>query len=354
MKLFGESPSEHFRRVLEPVRMPVSQSPALLHVVGGLHTGAHIKINQSPTTLGRSFNSDIVLRDIGVKIDHAEIIFDGTRWLIRAIGDTHALSVMKHKRRGRYLRECIHLGSARLVLSQHATESAIGHYQPRPSYYPATVALIAGALISTSLVFATINKPTEPDASLKPPAHLDVGISAWPDVSVNQLEDGSRQILGYVDTIEDRQRLLTTLDWSHSDNAAKLYSGDLLETQFREVLNSQAINVRYVGKGVIRLNGVIADQAELDHLMWVVDEFEKFIRIDDLTEFMPAPRKPARRPLPFQIVDVIPGAAGSFGDQNGNRYFIGARLPDGSILVGVDEDAVEFRLNNEKILYPIK
>lgn len=101
MKLFGESPSEHFRRVLAPVRMPVAQSPALLHVVGGLHTGAHIKISQSPTTLGRSFKSDIVLRDIGVAIDHAEIIFDGTRWLIRAIGDTHALPVMKHKRRGR-------------------------------------------------------------------------------------------------------------------------------------------------------------------------------------------------------------------------------------------------------------
>jgi len=51
---------------------------------------------------------------------------------------------------------------------------------------------------------------------------------------------------------------------------------------------------------------------------------------------------------------VIPGANGSFGDQNGNRHFIGTRLTAWATSLAVHKDGVEFEMNNEPLLYPIK
>ena len=360
MKLSGSaSPApfaDKFRDMLDPGGRPALAplTRALVHVVGGLHAGAHIKIDRSPMKIGRSLLSDIVLRDNGVETDHAEIVFDGARWSIHAPGSHQALPVLQHRERGRFLRERVDLGHAQLVLSQVATESAKAQYEPPSSHQPAIVALILGAVVSTGLVFATVHQSYDPGTPPMPRAIAEVDLSAWPDASVRLMKDGSRQISGYVDTVEDRQRLLTALGWKHEDDVAKLRSGDQLATQLREVLDSQGIKVRYVGSGVIRLTGEVANQVEFDRLAWVLAEYENIVRIDNLTEFVRAPREPVRRALPVQIVDVIPGAGGSFGDRNGNRYFIGARLPDGSTLMAVYEDAVEFQMDNERLLYPIK
>lgn len=355
MKLSGPALSDQFRRMLDPGRQSVPVTRALVHVVGGMHAGAHIKFDQSPMKVGSSHLSDIVLRDDGIAADHAEIIFDGARWSIFPAGGDQALPVLQHQERGRFLRERVDLGHAKLVLSQLGTESARAQYEPNSTHQPAVAALIGGALVTTILILATVHQSFDgAGAASNPLALAEVDLSAWPDVRVSQMDDGSRQISGYVDTVEDRQALLAAIGWEQADNLAQLRSGDQLATQLREVLDNQAIKVRYVGSGVIRITGEVADQADLDRINWAMAEYESFVRIDNLTEFAPPPRESVRRALPFQIVDVIPGADGSFGDQNGNRYFIGARLPDGSILMAVREDAVEFRLNNEPLLYQIK
>ena len=348
--------ADRFRRLLDPGGKPRSapSTRARVYVVGGLHAGAHITIDRPPMKIGRSPLSDIVLRDSGVTVNHAEVDFDGARWLIRAAGSDEALPVLQHRQRGRFLRERIDLGHAQLILSQPATETATARYEPHSPHRPLIAALIVGALVSTGLVFAKVHQSFETETVRMPPALAEVDLSAWPDVRVKQMDDGSRQVSGFVQSVEDRQALLAALDWAPNDDVTKLRSGDQVALQLREVLDSESIKVRYVGGGVIRLTGEVADQVEHDRIKWIMTEYENFVSIDNLTEFVPAPREPVRRALPFQIVDVIPGAGGSFGDQDGNRYFIGARLPDGSTLVAVHEEAVEFQLNNVPLIYPIK
>lgn len=356
MTRMGSASSEKFRQLLDNGGRASSAPPtrALVQVIGGLHAGAHIKIDRSPMKIGRSLQSDIVLRDNGVESDHAEIVFDGARWSVRASGSHQTLPVLQHRERGRFLRERFDVGRAKLVLSQPATESAKALYEPHLSRQTAIAALFLGALVFTGIVFGKVHRSFDAGATLDPPSLEDVDMSAWPDVEVTELTDGSRHISGFVDSVEDRQALLDELAWGQRDDVSTLRSGDQLAMQLDQVLDSPSIRVRYVGSGVIRLTGEVTDSSELERIQWVMADYENFVSIDNLAEFSPAPREPVRRALPFQIVDVIPGAGGSFGDSNGNRYFVGARLPDGSKLMAVHEDAVEFQLNNEPLLYPIK
>lgn len=345
-----------FSRMLDPGSRSVSASVnvALVYVVGGLHSGGHIKITRSPMTIGSSLRSDIVLRDVGVAQDHAEIVYDNHRWVIRSSRSNQALSVVQHRQRGRYLREQFNLGGAELVLSQPATDLAMAQYAPQTDRQPARALLIVGVLVFTGLFYGAAIRTLGSDSANRPPVFSELDLSAWPDVNVVQSENGVRQVSGYVDTVDERQALFSALGLRPSDNVLKLRSGDQLVTQLREVLDSQMIEVRYVGGGVIRLTGKVIGQVEIDRVKWVISEYENVVKVDNLIDFEATPREPVRRALPFRIVDVIPGANGSFGDQHGNRYFVGARLPDGSTLTAVHDDAVEFRLDNRPLIYPIR
>ena len=354
MTRLGTGPSDTFRRLLEPSGKVTPVPRAVIQVVDGLHSGANIRIDQSPMKIGSSPLSDVVLRDEGVKSQHAEIVFDGVRWAICAPGGGPPLRAMRYRVRGRFLREMFRFGKSRVVLSQPATESATAVYEPHLSRHTAVLALFTGALIFTGLVFAKVHRSNDQNTVPEPPALSEINLSAWPDAAVSELSDGSREVTGFVDTLADRQSLLDAIDWRTQDDIATLRTGEQLATQLRQVLDSEAIRVRYVGGGVMRLTGQITDRAELDRVKWVVAQYEAFMSVDNLTEYTPEQRVPVRRALPFRIVDVIPGDGGSFGDQNGNRYFIGARLPDGSKLMAVRDDAVEFELNNEPLIYPLK
>lgn len=354
MTRFAMRPSDRFRRLIGSADEAKPMPRASVQIVGGLHTGANIRVDRSPMTIGSSSLSDIVLRDTGVTARHAEIVFNGARWTICVPDGGTALPVQKYRVRGRFLREIVKLGKARVVLSQPATESATEVYEPHLSRHTAIGVILFGALVCTGLVFAKVHRSEDQNTLPEPPPLSDINLSAWPDVSVSELSDGTRQVTGFVDTLADRQDLLDAISWRASDDMAKLRTGEQLATQLRQVLDSQAIKVRYVGGGVMRLTGEITDQSERDRVNWVLAQYETFMTIDNLAEYVPEQRAPVRRALPFRIVDVIPGEGGSFGDQNGNRYFIGARLPDGSKLIAVREDAVEFELNNEPLIYPLK
>lgn len=356
MKTGNSASSDTFRSLLLGDRVSQERpgTRVLVKVLDGLHKGAWVRFQRTPLTIGRSLSSDIVLRDSGVASAQAELYFDGARWSILGVGTAEAPLVVDHCIRGPNLRERVDLGHAKLIISQPATAAAMARYDKPQIEKPATAAMVVLTVLSAGLIYASVHQSLNAEMPGIASGLENANLSAWPDVVVTQTDDEAWQLSGFVNTVEDKQRLIAEIKPGRADNLSKLRSGDQIVMQLRHVIASENVKVRYTGAGTVRLAGFIADRTEFDRIKWVKDEYGGLVRFDDVTVFQEPTPKPVRRALPFQIMDVIPGEGGSFSDKDGNRYFVGARLPDGSVVVDVQEGAVVFALDGTRITYPTR
>ncbi len=130
-----------------------------LDIVGGLHSGVHLPLDNGDFTIGSSGEADIVLRDDGVAPQHVVICIDGHEVRVEAIGG--ALRVNEdeieagHGYRLR-LPATLTIGAASLTLSRPGSGSSLAERLPlfamiaeRPIAASATV---VGAALATALV----------------------------------------------------------------------------------------------------------------------------------------------------------------------------------------------------------
>jgi hypothetical protein len=123
----------------------------------------------------------------------------------------------------------------------------------------------------------------------------------------------------------------------------------------RQALDAEGVAVEYVGAGRVRVQGTVSDMAIRQRLRSVAADLAGVVQIEDRLAVVDTQvSAPRIRPLPFRILDVVPGENGYFRTDSGARYFIGATLIDGAEVVSISADAIEFRQGDRQVLYPLQ
>lgn len=324
---------------------------AVLFVAAGIHRHARLRLRASPVSVSSQSHAAIVVRDLAIQGDQLSIEWRNDHWALRAGDSGKVMEPDNRQQQARFVRDEYRFGNATLLLSQR-TGTWTRVEKRRPDRWWLGVFMPAGVgmlVLGAALAVAGLKSPTPLALGL---AQFDP--SAWPDVRI-EAHGGGLTIHGFVTDAGEREALLAALTSANGGPpAGAVRTGSELAGQVRSVLAEDGLTVRYAGSGVVQILGEVRRQSVVDRIDWLRNEMAPVVQIDDLTEYVEPRREPVKHPLPFRIVDVIPGEGGSFGDENGARYFVGARLPDGAVVRAVDRDSVEFSKNGLSVRYPLK
>ncbi len=335
---------------------PPKPRPCALRVSAGLHRGALLRAH-SPMTIGTSAHCDVVLSDPEVSDSHAQLRRVDNVWVLVKSIDSTIITPFDTVPSGRYLRQHYAIGTAQIIVSQ-VGNTPIQATQSKHKVPPKAVALtlfFAAALLGAVIVIQLL--PPASANRIKSPRSL--AAEGWPDVTIVGTENAKVQVRGYVSDAEALKRLTI---WIKTNNVEStnmtVRAGSDLVSSVKEALNDNSLAVVYLGAGMVRVSGSSENLATRERLSRIKVDLGSVLSIEDQAVFVPvADPRPREHILPIRIVDVRPGltpTTGSFGAENNTRYFVGAVLPDGSEVVSIKSDSIEFSLGDKIIAYPLK
>lgn len=326
-----------------------------LTITQGLHCGATVR-GRSCMTIGASPEDDLMLRDDGVRAAHAEIARVSGVWAVlsSAEGTSRVLPPVETLRRGRFLRQRFQIGAAQLVLTQSVAVPVLSKRVNKSLWRPVLIWPIA--CVTVVLTIAAFSLLSDPRRAVEAPDPQTMAARGWPDVQILPEPSGGFRVVGYV---EDAAQLDRLRQWLDPQPLAPLTwqvrSGAELVVLVRQALNEESATVEYAGGGRVRVQGTVTDMAIRQRLRVVAADLAGVLQIEDRLAVVDAQASAPRvRPLPFRILDVVPGENGYFRTDAGARYFVGATLSDGAEVVSITPDAIEFRHGDRQVLYPLK
>lgn len=327
----------------------------VLTITGGLHAGASVRSRRC-MTIGASAEDDLMLRDPGVEAGHAEIARLNGAWAVLRSegGATRALTPVESLRRGHFLRQRYQIGGAAFVLTQ-MVRLKVAIVRTQPSWLR-PVAVSALACVTLLVVVMTFVMLPGGASVVEPPDAQTLATRGWPDVQVTPAPSGGFRVSGYVEDAAQLERLHQWLDAEPLGHLEwHVRSGVELVALVRQALGAEGVSVQYAGAGRVRVQGTISDMAVRQRLSGVATDLAGIVQIEDrLAVIDTKVSEPRARPLPFKILDVVPGENGYFRTDTGARYFVGATLSDGSEVIAISADAIEFRSGDRQVFYPLK
>jgi len=338
---------------------PVTERPArscAVRVSAGLHRGALIRLKKA-STVGSLENNDIVLRDPEVLEQHAELRRVDDVWALFAQPAGVAVAPFETVRSGRCVRKRYVIGTAQLVVTQiaPAVQSKF-RIHAKPLTKLLAPVLLGTAAILASVVVVYLIQPASANVisgtrSLAP--------EGWPDVVLVSGKTSELIVRGYVNDAEALRRLKRWLSGQNFKNASmEVRIGAEVLTRVKDALADSSVSAEYVGAGTVRIQGSSDKPALMDRIKQIGTDLQEVVRIDNRVAFYKVPEVgPKQHTLPFRIVDIQHETrenAGSFSAENNARYFVGAVLPDGSEVLAIRSDRIEFLSGEKLITYPLK
>lgn len=342
-------------QTLEPFTKKPARSCAM-RVSAGMHRGALVRVSKA-LTIGSLRNNDIVLRDPEVLEQHAELCRVDDVWGLFTQPAGVEIAAYETVRSGRCVRKRYVIGTAQLVVSQiiPALQSKF-----KTRFKPLS-GLLATVLLGTAAVLASVVV-----VYLIQPATANVIIGArnlapegWPDVEIIVGRAPELIVRGYVDDVEALGKVKRWLSGQNFKNISlEIRVGADVLARVRDALADSSVSVEYVGAGTVRIQGSSDKQVLFDRIKQIGIDLKEVVRIDNRVAFYKAPdAEPKKHTLPFRIIDIqheTSRTAGSFSTDNNARYFVGAVLPDGSEVVAIRNDRIEFLSGDRLITYPLK
>lgn len=330
---------------------PVLQACAV-RVADGLHRGAALRLREA-ARIGSDDANDIVLRDPGVRAQHAELRRVDGVWGVFDAVDGRAATPIERSQRGRFERCRYGIGAAQIVVSQ-AQPALVARRRLRGRLARLVAPLLL--VLSAALGAAVIVQLVQPASAQQPTGTRNLGAEGFADVNLVNAPGMQTVIDGYVD---DAAALTRLQHWIQQQGLTKgslqVRVGSELAARVREALAAPGLTVEYRPGGAVRVQGTSDSLAVRERLRRLTTDLAHAVRIDDRVAFIEVPDTSQREhPLPVRIVDVMPGENGSFGNGSGARYFAGAVLPDGSEVIAVHAEAIEFAIGTRRITYHLK
>jgi type III secretion system YscD/HrpQ family protein len=345
----------------------------LFRVVGGAHEGAKVPLAPGEYIIGSSEECDIILRDAAVAARHVVLTVG------RATASVRLLERNTAHYRGRPLRgqrkmladyDIVGIGDAEFCLHPPAGESApadAGESTARQAnikrrgasrvpYLTLGLALMAAG---TWFAYATVTKHHDQLARTAARTQMERTLARMnlPDVRVAADRGGAVALTGFVPSREDAKRL-TREKGLLTPTAAQMHfhvASDLV-ARVKEHVDDPNLKIDYVGGGKIRVEGATERSAVKEKLKRLSGELKGVAALEDRVTIVvppPAPATPEIHALPFKIIGVYLGAMAHFQAEDGARYFPGGTLPDGAMVVSIDEAQILFRKDGKQIAYAL-
>ncbi len=361
--LLGPAQSVGSRRPAGPRAAPAPFAPAArLLVRDGLHGGAWMSLRGERLRLGSAADGDIVLTDTGMPPLAAHLMRRASGWQLEAVGavadDAPALASEVRSQQGRWRRRRWQLHGVTLVVIDAA-----------PPVVPVPVARAAsrrlawklgGAMVATLLVIASIvafaRVATPSPGSRIVRAMPSLQALQLPDVRLRSTPEGAIELSGHV---ADAAQFEALTQWQQRadlrDARLRVHQGAALVGQVQQALgNSPDVKVSYTGAGRVRIEGSTRSAELKRRVQSLAAELRDAAHIDDQLALSEARDGPAvKRAMPLDIVNVMKGDRPYFETAAGAKYFVGSTVPDGAVVVAIDEKQIEFLLDGRTVLYPL-
>ena len=353
--------SEAARRFAAKLQTPVqaTEKPArscAVRVSAGLHRGALIRL-QKASTIGSLDSNDIVLRDPEVLEQHAELRRVDDVWALFAQPAGVAIAAFKTVRSGRCVRKHYVIGTAQLVV----TQAAQGVQRKFQIHAKPLTRLVAPILLGIAAMLASVVAVylIQPVSAKVINGTRSLAPEGWSDVELVFDKNSDIIVRGYVNNAEAMRQLNRWVSAQNFKNfSMEVRVGEDVVARVRDALADNSASAEYVGAGTVRIQGSSNDPALLDRIKQIEVDLQKVVRIDNRVAFYKTPdAEPKQHVLPFRIVDIQHETrenAGSFSADNKARYFVGAVLPDGSEVIAIRSDRIEFLSGGRLITYPLK
>lgn len=326
-----------------------------VRVSAGLHRGALIRLKKT-STVGSLDNNDIVLRDPEILDQHAELRRVNDVWALFSNPAGVAINAFETVRSGRCVRKRYVIGTAQIVVTQVAP-AVLGKFQILAK--PLTK-LLAPLLLGTAAVLASVVVVymIQPASANVISGTRSLAQEGWPDV---ELVSGKAGLIvrGYVNDPAVFKRLKHWLNAQNFTNASiEVRVGTEVLARVRDALADSSVSADYVGAGTVRIQGSSDKPALIERIKQIGSDLQEVVRIDNRVAFYRVPDVgPKQHILPFRIVDIQHETrenTGSFSADNNARYFVGAVLPDGSEVLAIRSDRIEFLSGDRLITYLLK
>lgn len=335
-----------------------------LRILSGLHIGASRPLAEKEMVLvGSGEDCDIVLSDPGVAPHHALIGLLGGAFSVRALdaplriggqplhpGDPAELGLLQR----------IELGQAALAVGAQddpAWSTLLPAYDgartaPAPKPYmrklPAVAAFAVLSLMSVAILAAVMPKH---EAAPKPQESLAQLIPEFGIVDGRASVDhnGIAVLSGTVKDAATRDRIQQRLRDQNLSASLDLRTGEDIANDVGEVLRAQgfATRTRWLGKGDVEVSGNFEDGGALERAV----KSRAMVEVAGVRRIIPRNYQPidpfqavvqktakdieAERLAGVAIVSVVRGKEPHVLGSDGTKFAIGAKLPDGSTLIGI-------------------
>lgn len=342
-----------------PARSTARAAEALaLHVVGGLHNGAcRVLQRQEMLMIGSSPDCDLVLSDAGVARHHCVITRQGRNSLLRAVDEAVMLDghrLAPGEPRPLRTRMQVSVGSAVIALGplgqrewpQPAAPRNAGDIGPLRLSSLLVVLAGMGALGFAAALLAMFNEPEAlPMPEPIPVVRKVVETMGLSELAISARSDGMPLIEGVVPDAGRAAELKTALKAQAPQAVMQVRTGEDIAEDVAEILRLSGIDARtvYQGHGRVEARGRLGDEAFLESIIYSramrdIQGLQKVVAVNYSNGDQPQPRMSPQRGK--TVSTVISGRDPYLVTRDGSRYYVGAELPGGARLGGIDGNEV--------------
>ena len=310
-----------------------------LKVLTGKHAGAeHPLGNQEFLLVGSGDDCEIILTDDGIAPHHCLITRQGPDLWLRPLdapvrGDEVTWAPGET--------QSLHVGqSLRLGQSSIAIQSALPAISVRPPEAAKPKRLgwrVLGTVVSTLCLAAVTG------------AYFQEEVQAyWPGDAAHPIATEVPDTLADVDTPADLPWIQSAIGDFHaletrlSSVDVRPAGHDTLARDVREILRLSGIAAaaRTLGAGEVEITGHFGDGERIaaivqSRAMRDIEGLERVVAVN-LDQAAPAPDSEPAQPAPPRVTQLVTDPDPYLVTDDGSRYYPGATLPDGSVLIDVE------------------
>jgi len=340
-----------------------------LRVLSGMHAGAERRLDTYGMLLvGSSDDCDIILADAGVLAHHCILTFAEGALSVRAIdADVRVDDRPQHPGDAQPLApfSTIQIGSASFAIGPHWSERwqsvlrkvdqtavatapsnrRIGRGKVAALWAAALMLIASGGALVLAQHRTDAPPPKMPAESQEQILRSLIAGVAPNGLMLHREADGAFVVDGYVEHGDDLDVLKAKI--AQRGLAAKIEakSGPRIADEIGEFfrMNSIHATTQWNGKGHVQVRGRFGDEKELKSVLTsrTMQEFNENLNLKVEVENLDPPQ-PEIKAVPDgkRIRRVVEGNDAYLVTVDGSRYYRGAKLPQGGVFVGVENDDV--------------
>jgi hypothetical protein len=347
-----------------------------LEVLSGNHEGAVEFLTVRSFSIGSSIECDIVLSDSKVHEKHLEISYsDQNKWILNDLVTGSTIHLDKQSADQKKTSYHITCGSVYIKLNldvgkenpevirvqqRNKRTQQVKDFEVIETRNALIKSIVTGVLITAGIVSAIywesiFSNPSKRQQLIE--ASTSLPKAGFSEVRMELKPNKQLSLTGFVANEKQAKDLEKWIKSSaFKDASFDVLVVSRLLNRLEQDLDGSGISVSYQGKGRFIAEGTTKLFSVKNKLQEFIHALHGAIVLDDRIAYLEDIPKAIgqTRPMNMRIVNISLGEYAYFQTDVGSRYFVGSVLPDGAVVIAIDENKITFKMNESEIIYPIQ